>query len=111
MPRAFSLSGFEVTLIGRFWVTTEAISDIAAHSTIPLLPGKQIVRTRPVMSEIYSSDSIRASELPQASVTAGTRSASPGLGGAAAVAATGGRPVQQVYLGFLNSSLSLLQFT
>src|SRR6266576_4790113 len=24
MPRAFSLAGFEVTLIGRFWVTTEA---------------------------------------------------------------------------------------
>src|SRR5207244_4366195 len=23
MPRAFSLAGFEVTLIGRFWVTTE----------------------------------------------------------------------------------------
>src|SRR6266576_1148892 len=26
MPRAFSLAGFEVTLIGRFWVTTEATS-------------------------------------------------------------------------------------
>jgi len=24
MSRAFSLAGFEVTLIGRFWVTTEA---------------------------------------------------------------------------------------
>jgi len=63
------------------------------------------------MSEIYSSDSIRASELPQASVTARTRSASLGLGGAAAVAATGCRQLQQVYLGFLKSSLSLLKFT
>ena len=25
MSRAFSLAGFEVTLIGRFWVTPEAI--------------------------------------------------------------------------------------
>src|SRR2546429_9490995 len=25
MSRAFSLAGFEVTLIGRFWVTTEAV--------------------------------------------------------------------------------------
>ena len=28
MSRAFSLAGFEVTLIGRFWVTTEGNSGI-----------------------------------------------------------------------------------
>ena len=27
MSRAFSLAGFEVTLIGRFWVTTEALEE------------------------------------------------------------------------------------
>ncbi len=34
MSRAFSLAGFEVTLIGRFWVTTEAmLSSVTTSAT------------------------------------------------------------------------------
>ncbi len=31
MSRAFSLAGFEVTLIGRFWVTTEAARNVPVN--------------------------------------------------------------------------------
>jgi len=34
MSRAFSLAGFEVTLIGRFWVTTEGFAD-SSQTRVP----------------------------------------------------------------------------